>query len=479
MTGHLPARVLPALALLLAWEAAARAIGNRLFPPASAVMLALVQDARHGPLLHNLAVTLGRVAAAFTVAMLLGSVLGVAMGRMPRLDRALDSLLTGLLNLPALVGIVLIYVWFGLSETTAIAAVALNKLPSTAVTVREGARALDRGLADMARSFRMGRSATLRHVVLPQLYPYLFGAARSGLALDLEDRAGGGAARPQRRRGFPDPGAVPVVRRDGHPGLHPGLHRGGAGDRVGAAAAAGAPGQPVAVAPFPTVPFLTVDVTRKEAGGRTVIEGLRFSLLAGEIVALVGPSGCGKTTLLRLVGGLDRRFEGRIAWASGAAPRIGTVFQEPRLLPWRTVRQNIALVHPPDPAAAEALLTQLGLAPYGGLYPPALSLGMARRAAIARAFAIQPALLLLDEPFVSLDPAMAEQGRAVLTAAWAARRCAALLVTHDLAEAASLADRILLLSTGPARVVREVVVPEARRRQGIAEGARVVAELLP
>ena len=146
-------------------------------------MLALVQDARHGPLLHNLGATLGRVAAAFTVAMLLGSALGVAMGRMPRLDRALDSLLTGLLNLPALVGIVLIYVWFGLSETTAIAAVALNKLPSTAVMVREGARALDPGLADMAASFRMGRAATLRHVVLPQLYPYLFGAARSGLAL--------------------------------------------------------------------------------------------------------------------------------------------------------------------------------------------------------------------------------------------------------------------------------------------------------
>jgi len=115
--------------------------------------------------------------------MVLGSVLGVAMGRWRRVDQALDSLVTGLLNLPALVGIVLIYVWFGLSEATAIASVALNKLPSTAVTVREGARALDQGLIDMAHSFRMGRGAILRHVVLPQLYPYLFGAARAGLAL--------------------------------------------------------------------------------------------------------------------------------------------------------------------------------------------------------------------------------------------------------------------------------------------------------
>jgi NitT/TauT family transport system ATP-binding protein len=153
------------------------------------------------------------------------------------------------------------------------------------------------------------------------------------------------------------------------------------------------------------------------------------------------------------------------------------VFQEPRLLPWRTVRQNIALVRPPDPAAAEALLMLLGLAPYGDLYPPALSLGMARRAAIARAFAVEPALLLLDEPFVSLDPTMAEQGRAVLATAWRTQRCAALLVTHDRAEAASLADRILVLSAGPARVIQELVVPEASRRQGIAEGARVAAML--
>ncbi len=223
--------------------------------------------------------------------------------------------------------------------------------------------------------------------------------------------------------------------------------------------------------------MLDVNVVRKSVtgrnGSRAVIADLRFTLDRDEIVALVGPSGCGKTTLLRIIGGLDTRFDGRIAWAGGMAPHIGTVFQEPRLLPWRTVRQNIALVHPPDLATAEALLALLGLGPYGDLYPPALSLGMARRAAIARAFAIQPALLLLDEPFVSLDPAMAEQGRTVLATAWRTRRCAALLVTHDLAEAASLADRILLLSAGPARVVREIVVPEVSRRRGIAEGARV------
>ena len=177
------ARLAPVVVLFLLWEMVAQLLGNRLVPPASKVLLALAAEARSGELWRNLGVTLSRVACAFALAMTLGTVLGVLMGRYRRVDRALDSVLTVLLNLPALVGIVLIYVWFGLSETTAIAAVALNKLPTTAVTVREGARALDQDLIDMGRSFRMSRATVLRHVVLPQLYPYLFGAARSGLAL--------------------------------------------------------------------------------------------------------------------------------------------------------------------------------------------------------------------------------------------------------------------------------------------------------
>jgi ABC-type nitrate/sulfonate/bicarbonate transport system ATPase subunit len=225
--------------------------------------------------------------------------------------------------------------------------------------------------------------------------------------------------------------------------------------------------------------ILRVAIARKAvpgpAGPRTVIEGLEFELGAGEIVALVGPSGCGKTTLLRMIGGLDTDFTGAIEWQSGVPPRIGTVFQEPRLLPWRTVRQNLELVRPPDPAVVAALLAELELEPHAGLYPPALSLGMARRVSLARAFAVVPDLLLLDEPFVSLDPAMAEAGRQVLARAWRGRGCAALMVTHDLAEAASLADRILLLSAGPCRMTRAIEVPPESRRRGIAEGARVAA----
>ena len=169
--------------MLAAWEGAGRAAHSRLFPPLTTVLDVLMTEAQSGRLAAQLGITLLRVAAAFAVAMVLGCALGIAMGRWRALDRLLDSALTVLLNLPALVSIVLIYVWFGLSEYTVIAAVALNKLPSTAVVLRQGARALDPGLLDMATSFRMPRWSVLCHVVAPQLYPYLFGAARSGLAL--------------------------------------------------------------------------------------------------------------------------------------------------------------------------------------------------------------------------------------------------------------------------------------------------------
>jgi NitT/TauT family transport system permease protein len=138
---------------------------------------------RSGALAFNLGATLARVAVAFSIAMLLGSMIGVLMGRSRIVDQLGDPWLVVLLNLPALVIIVLAYVWAGLTETAAIAAVALNKLPVATVTVREGARALDTGLDEMAQVFRMRGWTRMRHIILPQLAPYLGAAARSGLSL--------------------------------------------------------------------------------------------------------------------------------------------------------------------------------------------------------------------------------------------------------------------------------------------------------
>jgi len=212
--------------------------------------------------------------------------------------------------------------------------------------------------------------------------------------------------------------------------------------------------------------MLSVQITRKRFAQRDVLGPLGFTLGTGEILAIVGPSGCGKSTLLRIVGGLDPDYDGTLTWNDGRVPRIGTVFQAPRLLPWRTVRQNLDLVTPSGRDAGDALLHTLGLWPVRDAFAATLSVGMARRLAIARAFAIEPDLVLLDEPFVSLDEAMAAQARQVLLDAGRHRSLSALLVTHDLVEAAALADRILLLSGSPARLIRALVVPPEQRRAG-------------
>ena len=184
LTGGARTRLLSLLALLALWEVAGDLAHSRVAPPLSTVLVVLWHETISGVLPLNLAITLWRIAASFALAMVLGSALGIAMGRRRRLDEALDVWLTGLLNLPALVLAVLLYVWFGLTEAAAIAAVTLNKLPTTAVTLREGARALDPQLLEMAEVFRFSRGAdAVRHVVLPQLAPYFFAAARAGLAL--------------------------------------------------------------------------------------------------------------------------------------------------------------------------------------------------------------------------------------------------------------------------------------------------------
>jgi ABC-type nitrate/sulfonate/bicarbonate transport system ATPase subunit len=216
---------------------------------------------------------------------------------------------------------------------------------------------------------------------------------------------------------------------------------------------------------------------RAASGGNLQVLGeLVFSLGSGEVAALVGPSGCGKTTLLRIVAGLDRDFDGNVAFPGHGT--LAMVFQEPRLLPWRTVEQNVQLAAPRATGASlEMLFQTLGLKAHRDHYPRELSLGLARRVALARAFAVEPDLLLLDEPFVSLDDALAARLREELAELANRRPVTTLLVTHNVEEAIGLADRLLLLSISPARILADVPVARPRAAHTPTELAALREEI--
>lgn len=182
--------------------------------------------------------------------------------------------------------------------------------------------------------------------------------------------------------------------------------------------------------------------------GHPVLGTIDVQVRAGDRICLLGPSGVGKTTLLNAIAGLDPRLKPRAATAS--PPRVGYLFQEHRLLPWRTVRQNLAMV---GAAAAdiERLLNEVGLGDAAERLPDQLSLGMARRAALARSLAIRPDLLLLDEPFASLDPDRAAELRELIVRLLDAQpQMAMICVTHDARDADQLANRLWYLAGRPA-----------------------------
>jgi NitT/TauT family transport system permease protein len=171
-------------ALLVAiWAALAWFANTRFFPAPLPVFERIMEGIAKGDLLYHVGMTLWRVAASFVLAMAVGCAIGIVMGRRRRLDRFFDGWLILFLNMPALVTIILCYIWFGLNEMAAILAVAINKIPNAAVTLREGARAIDKDYDEMAGVYEFGAWKTFRHVTLPQLMPYLAAAARSGLSL--------------------------------------------------------------------------------------------------------------------------------------------------------------------------------------------------------------------------------------------------------------------------------------------------------
>ena len=221
-----------------------------------------------------------------------------------------------------------------------------------------------------------------------------------------------------------------------------------------------------------------VFVTRKNAVVEA-IAGVSMEVAESEVVAILGPSGCGKSSLLRILAGLDDDYEGRIDWSLSKAPQdrlLGaTVFQTDSTMPWMTVERNLAIglsgLRLSPEATEQRIQTNLalvGLANFRRAYPHELSGGMRQRVAIARALATHPLLLLMDEPLAALDAQTRIVMQQELIAIWRQTRSTVVYVTHDIAEAVTLADRVVTMTGRPGRIKAVRTVPFGRDRDAIA-----------
>jgi NitT/TauT family transport system ATP-binding protein len=232
---------------------------------------------------------------------------------------------------------------------------------------------------------------------------------------------------------------------------------------MNAVTAAGIPSHREQAGDKPDVSVNFAGVSKRFDDGTLALLPVSFSVLPGELVAIVGPSGCGKSTLLRLAAGLTAPSTGALAVG---ARNVGYVFQDPTLLPWRSVRRNVELLgelhgisKPERRAAAAAAITTVGLTGFEDKYPRALSGGMRMRASLARALTMSPDVFLFDEPFGAVDEITRERLNDELLGLFQARRFAALFVTHSVTEAAFLATRVLVMSERPGRILTDLPVP--------------------
>lgn len=227
--------------------------------------------------------------------------------------------------------------------------------------------------------------------------------------------------------------------------------------------------------------MLKVDIKNKSFKNKIILEDVNFTVNNSEIVSIIGPSGCGKTTLLRIIASLEDEYTGNVSFKNkNSIENLGFIFQDSRLLPWLSVKENILLVQKnKNEKKIEELLSEVGLKEYMNSYIKELSGGMKRRVSIVRAFINSPEVLLLDEPFISLDYPTAQTLRKLFFKFFSDYSPIGLFVTHDLDEALAISNRILFLSSSPSKIIYEYLNEASFDKNIIAKKRNNILEEFP
>ena len=407
----------------------------------------------------------------FVIGSAAGTVLGAASGAVTLVRRILDPTVQALRAIPSIAWVPLFILWFGIFETSKVTLIAVGVFFPVYLGVMAAIGSVDRKLIEVGRIFRLSPLALTRRVLLPAILPAWVVALRTGLGLGFmfvvaaeimgASEGLGYLLVDGQQLGKPDEILVALITFaivgqccDSLLVLATGRLIGWQGHR--------------STSVLTSLSFRALG--KIYADGTVALADVTLTIEAGEIVVLLGASGCGKTSLLRIAAGLEDASSGAVCLdgtpITGPHPAIGMVFQEPRLMPWLTAVQNVAFgLSAAQIAEAGAILERVGLSAQGGKWPRDLSGGQQQRVALARALVAKPKVLLLEEPFSALDAMTREDLQDHLLELWAVDRPTIVLVTHDIEEAAVLADRIAILTPHPGRLKAVVTPPTARPRR--------------
>ncbi|WP_295479753.1 ATP-binding cassette domain-containing protein [uncultured Sutterella sp.] len=503
MLKKLSALILPLLLLLLWWGVtAAGAVPPLLLPGPEAVARRFMTLLASGELLRHAAVSMARVFSGFLLSAATALLLALLFCRHPKVEGAFSLTLEALRVVPPLSLVPLLILWLGIDEAPKLAIVVLASFFPVHLSALSAMRSVRSGYLDLSRVLGLSGAQTVRHILLPGAAPGIITGLRLGFGYAWRALVGAELIAAASGLGYLIEDASSLARTDvvivgiltiaglgilcdalfrrAARVLTPWTAPEGSRRRKPAASASCAPQcaeEPARTEPQAdlrkTLPGIELDhlTVGYPGGGRPPVEDLTLTIAPGRITALLGRSGCGKTTLMKAVAGLLPVRDGAVRFTGEVRPKTAMVFQEPTLLPWKTVRGNVAAAlfaqlgdraALTDPRVDEALRL-VGLEGRASSLPGELSGGQQQRVGFARALAAGPDVLLMDEPFGALDALTRRELQDESTAVFARRRMTVLMITHDVREAVRMADAAVILREGAAPEVFPVDLPHPRR----------------